>query len=121
MAKKNYETMSVFEQLTDGLTDSIEHANGRLDLRSTTLPKPAPTPSKFRVAAIRKKMGMSQAVFAGYLNVPTRTLQSWEQGARRPKASEARLLQIFEAAPRDCLTLVRKAARIRRASITRKT
>lgn len=121
MAKKNYETMSVFEQLTDGLTDSIEHAKGRLDLRSTTLPKPAPTPSKFRVAAIRKKMGMSQAVFAGYLNVPTRTLQSWEQGARRPKASEARLLQIFEAAPRDCLTLVRKAARIRRASITRKT
>lgn len=111
MAKKNYEKMSVFEQMQEGLAESLAHARGQLNLRTTTLPLPAPALSKSRVIAIRKKTGMSQAVFAGYLNVPTRTLQSWEQGARQPKASEARLLQIFETAPRDCLTLVRKAER----------
>lgn len=118
MATKNYEKMSVFEQMQDGLAESLAHVRGQLNLRTTTLPRPAPALSKSRVIAIRKKTGMSQAVFAGYLNVPTRTLQSWEQGARRPKAGEARLLQIFETAPRDCLTLVRRAATSSSAATT---
>lgn len=49
---------------------------------------------------------MSQAVFASYLNVPTKTLQSWEQGARIPKAGEARLLQIAEADPSGFVELI---------------
>lgn len=99
MATKNNKTMTVFEQIQEGLNESIAHARGQLNLRTTTLPLPAPALSKTRVIAIRKKTGMSQALFAGYLNVPTKTLQSWEQGVRRPKAGEARLLQIFETNP----------------------
>jgi hypothetical protein len=49
---------------------------------------------------------MSQAVFAHYLNVPTRTLQSWEQGARIPKAGEARLLQMFDVAPAELVRIM---------------
>ena len=100
----NYEKMSVAQQIRQGLQKSIAHARGELTLRTTTLP--APKLSKRRVSAIRKKLKMSQGVFASYLNVPTKTLQSWEQGARVPKASEARLLQIFEAAPDDIQALV---------------
>jgi putative transcriptional regulator len=107
--KPDYETMSVFEQIREGLKEGIAHARGELTLRTTTLPAPAPTLGKSRVVGIRKKAGMSQAVFACYLNVPKKTLQSWEQGARSPKASEARLLQVFEAAPVDFMRLLYKA------------
>ncbi len=105
----DYEKMSVFEQIRQGLRESIAHARGELTLRTTTLPAPAPRLSRRRVAAIRKKLRMSQGVFARYLNVPTRTLQSWEQGARTPKAGEARLLQIVEAAPEEFGALVSRA------------
>jgi putative transcriptional regulator len=103
----DYEKMSVYEQMLEGLTEGVAHARGELTLKTTTLPAPAPKLSKARVAAIRKKTGMSQAVFACYLNVPKKTLQSWEQGARTPKAGEARLLQVFEAAPEQILSIMR--------------
>jgi putative transcriptional regulator len=101
-----FEKMSVFDQIRHGLKDAIAHARGEVTLRTTTLPAPAPKLTKARVIAIRKRTGMSQAVFACYLNVPTKTLQSWEQGARVPKAGEARLLQIFETAPGEVMKLV---------------
>jgi putative transcriptional regulator len=102
----DYEQMTVAEQIRQGLKESIAHARGELTLRTTRLPAPAPRLSRRRVVAIRKKLKMSQGVFAAYLNVPTKTLQSWEQGARVPKAGEARLLQVFEAAPEQILLLV---------------
>ena len=108
-ANGGFEKLSVFEQIKEGLKEGIAHGRGKLTLRTTTLARPAPALSKRRVAAIRKKAGMSQAVFARLLNVPTRTLQSWEQGARRPKAGEARLLQIVEVAPGEVEELVRRA------------
>ena len=102
----DYEKMSVYEQMLEGLTEGVAHARGELTLKTTTLPAPAPTLSKARVAAIRKKTGMSQTVFACYLNVPKKTLQSWEQGARTPKAGEARLLQVFEVAPEQIVSIM---------------
>src|SRR5512141_2026193 len=106
-AERDVEKLSVFEQIQEGLKEGIAHGRGKLTLRTTTLARPAPRRGKGRVAAIRKKTGMSQAVFARLLNVPTRTLQSWEQGARQPKAGEARLLQIVEVAPGEVEELVR--------------
>lgn len=102
----DYEKMSVYEQVLEGLKEGVAHARGELNLKTTTLPAPAPSLSRTRVAAIRKKTGMSQSVFACYLNVPKKTLQSWEQGARKPKAGEARLLQMFEVATAQVLTIV---------------
>ncbi|MFA6043769.1 MAG: helix-turn-helix domain-containing protein [Phycisphaerales bacterium] len=105
----DYEKLSVFEQLIEGLKDSVAHARGELNLKTTTLPAPAPALSKKRVVAIRKNAGMSQAVFASFLNVPKKTLQSWEQGARKPKAGEARLLQVFGVAPEQMVKILGEA------------
>jgi putative transcriptional regulator len=52
-----------------------------------------------RVAAIRiKKAKMSQAVFAGFLNVSSSTIQKWESPAsgKHPVGAAAKLLQIIE-------------------------
>lgn len=100
MAKrKSPEDMTPFEQLKTALEESLAHARGELTLRTTVLPAPPPKLTKKRVQAVRAELNMSQSVFASLLNVPTKTLQSWEQGARVPKASEARLLQLLEKSP----------------------
>lgn len=108
--KPDYEKMSVAEQIRVGLKQSIAQARGELTLRTTTLPEPAPSMSGKKVISIRKKLDMSQAVFAGLLNVPTKTLQSWEQGTRKPKAGEARLLQLVDADPKAIVKLVLESA-----------
>lgn len=113
------EKMSVFEQIREGLKEGIAHARGELTLRTTMLPAPAPKLSRARVVRIRTKSGMSQAVFARVLNVPTKTLQSWEQGTRSPKAGEARLLEVVEAGPQDFLDLLSKAQAVKRGRVRR--
>lgn len=117
----DYENMTVFEQIREGLKESVAHARGQLSLKTITLPSPAPRLSKARVAAIRKKTGMSQAVLAAYLNVPKRTLESWEQGRRSPKAGEARLLQLVEASPEKFEALVADVDRAATAPRRRST
>ncbi len=77
----DYENMSVFEQIQSGLQDSLANARGQLNLRTTVLPAPPPPASPRRVLSLRKKLKMSQAVFAATLNVSPKLVQSWEQGA----------------------------------------
>jgi DNA-binding XRE family transcriptional regulator len=42
---------------------------------------------------------MSQAVLAGVLNVSARTVQSWEQGERKPSYSALRIIQLLREHP----------------------
>jgi putative transcriptional regulator len=114
----DYEKMTVYEQILTGLKQAIAFERGEISLRTTTLVARAPQLSARRVAAIRRKTGMSQAVFAAYLNVPKKTLQSWEQGARQPKAGEARLLQIVESDPSGFAALVLRTA-VRKTRVRR--
>ena len=46
---------------------------------------------------------MSQAVFARVLNVSTKTVQSWEQGQRKPSQAALRLIQVFRHDPSGLL------------------
>jgi putative transcriptional regulator len=60
---------------------------------------PPPAYTAKRVSAIRlKKAKMSQAVFAGFLNVRPSTVQKWESPAssKHPVGAAAKLLQIIE-------------------------
>jgi DNA-binding transcriptional regulator YiaG len=89
------------------LNDAERHSRGLVTLRTTTLPKPPPRRSPGAIALARKRAGLSQAVLAGYLNVSTKAVQSWEQGTRVPKAGEARLLQMFARDPAHFTAWVR--------------
>ena len=48
------------------------------------------------IAAIREKAGVSQGVFARYLNVPTTLVSQWERGERRPTGAAVKLLSIVK-------------------------
>ena len=113
------ETASFFERLKKGAEESIAYSRGELTLRTTTLPAPPPAATPGRVRKLRRKLGMSQSVFAAMLNVSPKLVQSWEQGLRKPDRGDLRLLQIIEAQPAIVSNLfgppVRNAPRKRRA------
>ena len=96
----------LFERLKTGLEEGIRHAKGEITLKTTTLEMPDPPPAvgAVELTEIRLRSGMSQAVFARLLNVSTKTVQSWEQGTRRPQGANLKLLAIARRNPQALLT-----------------
>ena len=54
---------------------------------------------------------MSQRVFAQVLNVSTKTVQSLEQGQRKPSLAALRLIQVFRRDPSMVLEVAGLSAR----------
>jgi putative transcriptional regulator len=95
----------LFERLKAGLEEGIRHAKGEITLKTTTLDLPD-RPPEFGAAeltGLRLASGMSQALFARLLNVSTKTVQSWEQGQRKPSRAALRLIQVFRHDPTGLL------------------
>jgi putative transcriptional regulator len=95
----NHEEASLFERLKKGLQDSAAYSRGQLNLRTTALPLPPRPASARQVAALRRRLGMSQSLFAATLNVSPKLVQSWEQGLRTPQRGDLRLIQIIQQNP----------------------
>lgn len=91
----------LFDELKEGLGEVLEHAQGKITLRSKdiVMPEPPNPISPTDVMRIRKKVGASQAVFAKMLNVARDTEISWEQGRRTPSGAALRLLQVADHHP----------------------
>jgi putative transcriptional regulator len=98
--KKKASEMSVYEMVMAGLGDSIAYSKGeKLSLVTARVPAPPPPMDAKKVAQVRKRLNMSQGLFAAALNVSTKTVQGWEQGIRRPSNASLRLLQIAARQP----------------------
>jgi putative transcriptional regulator len=100
MKKKKNE---FYERLKQGLEEAILHARGEITLRTieNEMPDPPPIVKAKDVLKLRQRCKMSQSVFARVLNVSLKTVQSWEQGERKPSHASLRLLQILAAKPED--------------------
>jgi putative transcriptional regulator len=96
---KKKQRKPLFERLKQGLNEGIAHAKGELTLRTVKVPEQPPEIDAQTLAALRHRAAMSQAVFAKMLNVSTKTLQSWEQGIRKPSDASQRLIQVFSLHP----------------------
>ena len=55
---------------------------------------PVETVSPRQIAAMRKRAGVSQAVFASYLNVTPGLISKWERGEKRPHGPSLKLLAL---------------------------
>lgn len=89
----------LFERLQQGLREGIAFSKGELSLRTVEVPEEPPEIDAATLIALRELASMSQTVFARMLNVSTKTVQSWEQGNRRPSEASKRLIQIFTEHP----------------------
>jgi putative transcriptional regulator len=66
------------------------------------LPKvPDMTPAE--IVKVRERVGVSQAVMAGYLNVAVNTVSQWERGERHPTGAALKLLQVVKQNGLDVL------------------
>jgi putative transcriptional regulator len=59
----------------------------------------AHVPEQVDVAAIRTRLGLSQAEFAARFGFKLDALQNWEQGRRRPDGAVRAFLRVIEREP----------------------
>ena len=90
-----------FEELIAAIEEGRQALRGGLPLvrRTIELPDAPPEFSSRKIRALRRKLGMSQAIFARMLAVSPVTLQKWEQGTKTPSLQSRRLLEIAEQHP----------------------
>ena len=87
------------ERLKQALEEGLEAEQGERILRTRVvmIPDPPPQFDAQRILRIRQRRNLSQAGLALLLNVPGKTVESWEQGLRKPTGAAARFLQLLEA------------------------
>jgi putative transcriptional regulator len=91
----------LFAELKGSLNEVLDHTQGKITLKTTNIPIPEP-PKVLQakdIVRIRKRLGVSQAIFARVLGVARDTEISWEQGRRTPSGPALRLLEIAERHP----------------------
>ena len=49
-----------------------------------------------QIAAVRRRAGVSQAVFASYLNVKAKLVSEWERGEKHPQGPSLKLLALVQ-------------------------
>lgn len=102
----NKKPMSVFDQIMEGLQDSIAYSRGELELKETYVPGAPPSQGPKEILKLRKGLKMPQWIFAKTLNVSTKTVQGWEQGVRKPSQASLRLLQLIQTDPAIVRTIM---------------
>jgi putative transcriptional regulator len=100
--------LPVAGQIRKGLEESVRHARGEITLKTTVveLPDPPPEIRPGELTKLRLDHRLPQDVFARVLNVPTRTVQAWEDGMRKPSQAALRLIQVFRQDPARILAIV---------------
>jgi len=87
------------DKLLEALDETLAFAQGKITLRTTTLPPPAKNATPVQIAHIRRRMNVSQSHFAKILNVSQITAKNWENGRSKPSGPARRLLEIAESHP----------------------
>jgi putative transcriptional regulator len=111
------------ELLIEGLKEAVAIEAGelrpdRVRRRKVTARQasvaPPPQYSAAQIARVRSKLGASQPVFAGMLNVSPSTVRAWERGAREPDGPTLRLLEVADKHPEVLTGRVRGATKRRK-------
>ncbi len=83
----------VGESIIKGMEEALAFAKGEKTAAVVHIPE------EINVRRIRKKLNMSQAVFADYFGVNLRTIQDWEQGRRVPTGASKNFLFVIDKEP----------------------
>lgn len=96
----NTKKRDLFDEISEGFEALEQECQGQLTLRKHSVERrPVEALSSIELVATRKKLKMSQGVFAHYLRVPVRTLQNWEQGRDQPNDQATVLIRMVEKYP----------------------
>ena len=101
-SKKEFVSDETFAELIESAEQALAYERGvRKGYRVTqvVVPMPPDPMSSNEIAGMRKRLNYSQTIFARLLNVSTKTVQAWEQGARQPSNAALKLLTIAKKHP----------------------
>jgi putative transcriptional regulator len=82
------------ERIIRSAKQALEFAEGKKDHGCAVH-----IPEEINVRRIRRKLNMSQKVFAEYFGVNVRTVQDWEQGRRVPSGASKNFLFVIDREP----------------------
>ena len=92
--------MSLFEEIKEGLNQAIEYEKGNLKAKKTTRTiKPLEKFTSGEIKEIRVSTGLTQVLFAQYMGVSVKTVESWEAGTNHPDGAACRLLSLTRQNP----------------------
>ncbi|MHB8708823.1 MAG: helix-turn-helix domain-containing protein [Desulfuromonadales bacterium] len=92
-----------FEKIMAGMEDALAYAEGdttrgvahKIELHEVD------------VAALRKRLGLSQTRFAATFGFSPKTVRNWEQGLRHPEGPARILLRVIEREPEAVMRALR--------------
>ena len=93
---KAAKTTRVGQSVIRSLKEIRAWQRGKRVAHLVEVPDPIPP---VRIKAIRKKVAKSVRVFSERFGLPAKTVQQWEQGARRPDAASSLLLEVIDSNP----------------------
>ena len=85
------------QKIIEGLKSAVEIAQGKAD--PSTYRVHTISVENVDVRAIRRRMGLSQTMFAEQFGFSVSTLRNWEQGKRSPDPAVRAYLRVIEKAP----------------------
>jgi putative transcriptional regulator len=88
-------------ELIEAMQELLDYSEGKIDLRTSRY---CITPVCNKIGAdeikeTRRKLSMSQGVFAVVLGVSKKTVESWESGRYSPDGAARRLISIMQTDP----------------------
>ena len=89
------------QDLIEAMQELVDYSNDKIYLRTSKLnvSPVCETISAEEIKETRKKLGMSQSVFAIVLGVSKKTVESWEVGRYTPDGAARRLISVMQTDP----------------------
>lgn len=85
------------ERIIEGLEELVADVrSGKVKIPGPVLVLDEPSYIGEQVANFRHQFGLTQGDLAHLLNVSRKTVESWEQGIRRPSGTAMRMMQLLE-------------------------
>ena len=92
--------MAIFDDIKLGVEQAIEYEKGNLKAKKTTLTiTPVEVFTAQDIKDIRNQTGLTQVLFARFMGVSVKTVESWEAGRNHPEGAACRLLTLTKNDP----------------------
>ena len=92
--------MAIFDDIKLGVEQAIEYEKGNLKAKKTTLTiTPVEGFTAQDIKDIRNQTGLTQVLFAKFMGVSVKTVESWEAGRNHPEGAACRLLTLTRNDP----------------------
>jgi putative transcriptional regulator len=91
---------SLAKKLINSTRQAREHSEGKRKLHQRTVEiRPLPNYSAHQIRNLRERFNLTRSVMAGVIGVSTKTIESWETGARRPSGAALRVIEELDNDP----------------------